>query len=151
MRRTEVVWPKQKATPSARSALIGLVVLAVVGVGLLAAGVVRYLDTRSFSGATIALPAVGLLLLGFAFLSFRSLPVARELDRDGVVTQGRIVGKRSEMDSDGDRDWYVAYEFGDGHGAVQRIGRTAYGSLDIGSEVSVRYLERDPNVSRLEM
>lgn len=92
----------------------------------------------------------GLALLFFARAcrrrSLREMSLAKELDEAGLVTQGRVksfvrYGTRSTA-------YLLTYEFIEGWCVEQSVGRKI--DLSEGQAVRVRYLERDPRISRAE-
>ncbi len=101
--------------------------------------------------AAIPLGVGGLMLLGtlwFAGYEWKQYQLARELDESGIVGQGRITRcwfRRAKSTT-----YYVAYEFSGGYGATQSISRRVYNQVSEGQAVPVRYLPRDPNISRME-
>lgn len=144
-------WMEQKAVPSTRSIVVRMVLGTIIGLGVLVYGILRALDTGTFTWVHVVTTLVGLLVLVLAVLSVRKLPLARELDSSGITTQGRIVTKRSTTDEEGDRSCYVAYTFGEGYGAQQQVSSAVYRRLQSGDTVEIRYLARDPNLSRMEI
>jgi hypothetical protein len=80
--------------------------------------------------------------------------VAKELDTKGRVVGAKVTDVWSVVKRDGKGGcWqfhYVAYAFGEGHAAYQRIGADRAQGLHIGDELLIRYLERDPRRSRIE-
>ena len=143
--------PGQKAVRTTRSVIVRMVVAAVLGLGVLVATIVRLLGVMAFNWVSLVFLLVGLFLLVLAGLAARDLPVARELNNSGAMTEGTIVSKRTRTDSEGDRTCYVTYGFGDGYGAEQQVSYRVYRQLNVGDRVAVRYLSRDPYLSRLEI
>jgi hypothetical protein len=143
--------PGQKAVPTIRSIIVRTVVAAVLGLGILVATALRLLDMAAFNWVSLVFLLVGLFLLVLAGLAAKDLPVARELNSRGAMTEGTIVSKRTRTDSEGDRTCYVAYDFGDGYGAEQQVSYRVYRRLNVGDRVAVRYLSRDLYLSRLEV
>lgn len=93
---------------------------------------------------------IGLVLMRGGW---QQLEQASALHRRGQVTQGRLLDRWIETDSDGDREYCVAYCFRPtGRPQVIRAeyNRAAYEALNPGDMVSVRYLPNRPDVSRLE-
>jgi len=98
-------------------------------------------------------------LIGLAFLA-GSLVLTRntwpqwrlacELDESGMVTTARVV-KRWKGRSRWSTLYYVAYALGTGQEAQQMVSGSVYNALVEGTPVNVRYLPRDPTVSRLEL
>lgn len=151
MSNPEMKRSRSKAVPKTRTAVVRMAVSGIAGLGTLAYGVLKAIDTGLSNWVGVVMPLVGLFLLVLAVLAFRDLRLAREMDSSGEITEGVIVGKRSTTDSEGDRTRYLAYEFGEGFGAEQQVGAAVYRQLEIGDTVEVCYLPRDPNVSRMEI
>jgi len=122
----------------------------VVGLTVLVAGILRIIDIGAVTPVGMAMPLVGLFLLIVAIFVARDLPAARKLDTQGVITQGKIISKWTRTDSDQDRQCYVAYEFGEESGAIQKVSWKHYRQVEVEDEIEVRYLVEDPNLSRLE-
>lgn len=150
MSSSEVRRSSGKAVPKTTTAVLQLVLLCIIGFGLLGYGVLRIIDSGLQNWGSIAMAAIGLLLLVLAVPAFKSLRLARELDSSGETTAGVVVGKHSRSDSDGDRTLFVAYQFGEGYGAEQKVSAAVYRQLQVGDGVEVLYLPRDPNISRME-
>jgi hypothetical protein len=77
------------------------------------------------------------------------LGTARELDRKGSVTLGKIVGLWKE-EYKREVAYYVAYQFGDGVRAWQTVGQSLYDQLRVGDAVIIRFLPDAPQFSRPE-
>ena len=94
---------------------------------------------------------IGLVLV---YGGWEQLARASALRRRGQVTQGKLLDRWIETDSDGDREYCVAYSFTPtGHPQVTsraEYNRAVYDALNPGDPVSVRYLPNRPDVSRLE-
>lgn len=151
MSNSEMRRSRSKAVPKTSTAVVRMALSGIIGLGLIAYGVLRIIDTGLSNWVGVVMPLVGLFLLVLAVLAFRDLRLAREMDRSGEIIEGVIVGKRSTTDSEGDRTRYLVYEFGEGYGAEQQVGAAVYRQLEIGDKVEVCYLPRDPNVSRMEI
>jgi hypothetical protein len=100
---------------------------------------------------SLVMPAIGVLMLVLAGVGVVRLPLAMELNRDGKLVEGMIIGMRSYDDSDGDRTNVVVYKYLDGYEVSQKVTTSQFRSLGPGGSVQVRYLERDPEKSRLEL
>ncbi|MBN1265908.1 MAG: DUF3592 domain-containing protein [Anaerolineales bacterium] len=132
-----------------------LVVQILAGLGVAGWILYRSIPTLDFSGgivwSALVFPAVGVLMLVLAGVGLARLPLAMELNREGKLVEGMIVGMRSYDDSDGDRTHVVVYKYLDGIEVQQRVTTSQYRSLGPGAAVQVRYLGRDPEKSRLEL
>jgi hypothetical protein len=141
--------PKQKAVRETSAVILSMILSAAIGIVIIVAATVRATDMGSFTWTTVVLPLIGLFLLVIALWQARELPVARELDRAGIVGEGVVIGKWTDRDSEGSRRCHVAYQYGDGHQARQRVSWSVYRQLEPGDAVEVRYLQRDPRRSRM--
>ena len=86
--------------------------------------------------------------------TLRHLQQHRELKTQGVTTQGYIVDRWKAWFSfyRPYRFWrYIVYGYADGHTAKQPIPLRLYKHAQIGTPVTVRYLEHDPSISRVEL
>ena len=142
--------PRQKAVPQTQSVIVRMLLSTVIGLAVLVAGILRIRDIGAVTLAGMAMPLVGMFLLVVAIWVARDLPAARELDANGVITQGKIVSKWTQTDSDQDRQCYVAYKFGEECEAIQKVSWKHYQQVEVREEVEVRYLPEDPSRSRLE-
>jgi len=141
----------KKAVAKPGALIVQILAGAAVGVYIL----YRALPGLDFSGefhwSSIAMPAVGLLMLALAGVGAARLPLALELDRNGKLVEGMITGMRSYDDSEGSRTNIVVYNYLDGYEAQQRVSTSQFRALGPGAPVQIRYLERDPQKSRLEL
>jgi hypothetical protein len=76
------------------------------------------------------------------------LPEILSLDKNGVITTGKIIDVWKEESSG---KCYVAYTFGRDHGAVQRIDYSDYLLIEEGIEVPIRFHKANPKLSRMEI
>jgi hypothetical protein len=96
-------------------------------------------------------------LIGLFMMSngLRSIGKAGQLARQGQVTQGLVVDRWTEKDSDGDTVYVVAYRFNaPGHPPVtiaEYFHRGLFDKLQMGAAVPVRYLPDKPQTCRLEL
>lgn len=152
MNRVTMYRSKQTSVSTTTSVLFRGLLSASLGLVVLVYGIWRASQLPSFQWSSLIMPAVGLFLLAVSVWVAKEYPVARELDRDGVLAEGVVLEKWVKRDSDDDtRDCYVAYQFGDQHGAVQKVSSKTYRILQLGDTVDVRYLRRDPKLSRMEV
>jgi hypothetical protein len=101
----------------------------------------------AFGGLFVVIGLV--LLVG----GWEQLSQASALRRRGQVTQGTLLDRWIQTDSDGDREYCVAYSFtptGGPQVTRAEYNRAVYEALNPGDLVSVRYLPKRPDVSRLE-
>ena len=82
--------------------------------------------------------------------ALRLIRLARELDRDGMTTQGTVVDKLESRSEDRELHCDILYEYGESYQVWQKVSRKAFESLSVGDKITVRYLLRDPRYSRLE-
>ena len=141
---------KAKAVPEMMTVVVRTGAAALAGLVVLAVSVVRMMDMGEIALLNLIMPAVGLFLIVLAVISALQFPAARALDTLGEGVEGRIVGKRTSSDSDGDNTCYVTYEFGVGYGAEQQVSQAIFRRLNIGDVVLIRYLPSDPEISRME-
>lgn len=124
--------------------IASLVILPIVAV-------VLYEKQKAF---LLLLLAMGAGSIGFFIVRGRSalklIKVARELDRDGMVTHGTVVDKLRARSRDEEVCYDILYEYGDGHRAWQKVSPEVHDSLCVGDIVKVRCLLRDPKHSRME-
>jgi hypothetical protein len=130
-----------------------MMIAGVVGLFFLGYAILNIISAKGLNWFNLLLliPSITLPIF-IAIWSTKKLSIARELDRDGVSTKGKITGKwlRNDSDSEG-RSGYVAYQFSGGYKAEQRVGYLDYRQLQPGDRVTVHYLPRDPNYSRMEV
>ena len=74
---------------------------------------------------------------------------ARELEQSGSIVQGTIVDKWIEV-IEGSKLYSVTYRFGSNWEARTTIKPSAYEKLRVGDAVMVRFLPREPKISRPE-
>ena len=97
-----------------------------------------------------------IVLLVMGALAIPNWYDAQELERNGVVTQGSIVDRRSIIDNDGgETTWYITYSFyvtetNTAYRSEKQASRSIYNKFPTGSTAEVRYLPSDPDNSRLE-
>ncbi len=95
------------------------------------------------------------VVVGLAVLSsgWTTMWQARGLRRHGQLTQGTVLDRWTETDSDGERSYCVAYEYHPSeHPQITKAeyNRDAYETLAPGDLVLVRYLPGSPSVARLD-
>ena len=142
---------RRKAVPKPGT----LVFQALVSLGLAGYMLYRSVPELDFSSGMeireLIVPFLGILILVFAVLAVVKVPLALELDREGVLTTGFVVGMRSTTDMDDGRMNFIVYSYLDGQEAQQKVGAREFRRLSPGAPVEVRYLARDPKYSRLEL
>ena len=143
-----MIRPKRKAVRNTTAIIGSVIVSAVVGIAIIVAVIIRAGGMVTSTWTTVVMPMVGLFLLAVALWQLKELPAARELDRDGVLGEGVVIGKWSDS-GDESRNYYVAYLHGDGYQASQRVSRSLFRALGPADTVDVRYLPRDPDISRI--
>ena len=141
---------RRKAVPSTQSVVFRILIVGVVGLVVLGLGVQRLLALESFTLGGLAMPLVGMFLLGLALFIARDFPAARKIDSRGEVGPGKIVAKWTKRDSEGDRDCFLAYAYSEGEEAYQKVGWKHYHQIEVGAVVSVRYVPDEPKLSRLD-
>jgi len=101
------------------------------------------------AGSIIGL-VIGLAALIGAGFTAKGYLKARKLDQFGAITEGTIIDSWCTEDSDGDKTYYIAYQFGDDVRVRQMVKEHIYQTLFTGTKVTVRYLPDDPICSRME-
>ena len=99
----------------------------------------------------LLVPIIGLGVVWITGKALGQYLQARKLDQFGEITEGAIVDSWIDRDSDGDKTYYVAYEFGDGIQITQKVKRSLFDRLPIRSHIPVRYMPDDPTISRMEL
>jgi hypothetical protein len=100
--------------------------------------------TPAVIGAAVGLPS----LIALLWLFTRYRRVAR-LDEEGMTATAEVLGMYE--DSGGDStSYYIAYQLPGGQPFRQSVGASVYRRLQVGGQVTVRYLPDDPSVFRLE-
>ena len=154
MNKNELKRPKQKAIRSQQSILVWLILWVVIGLGLQYSSYMLYRDTGGFNTGCVFLSVTGLIILAILPVRYyKELKVSRDLESTGVSTAGKVTekwvkqrgGKRKST------SYHVAYQFGDGYGAVQRVSYFDYQKLNADDTVMVRHLPGDPYLSRIEI
>lgn len=99
----------------------------------------------------LLVPILGSGMIWFVGKALGQYLQARKLDQFGEITEGAIVDSWVDRDSDGDKTYYVAYEFGDGIQIAQQVKQSLYEQIPLRSQVPVRYLPDEPTISRMEL
>ena len=141
---------RTKAVPSTQTVVFQTLVAAAVGIGILVTGILRLREIGALTWGGMAMPLVGLFLLGVAAFVARDFPAARKLDTQGEVAAGKVTAKWTKRDSDDDRQCFLGYTYGEGQEAYQKVSWKYYRQIEVEAVVSVRYLPADPSLSRLE-
>lgn len=100
-----------------------------------------------------------LIGLGLLYGVFNSALKARRLQESGQFAEGVIFDLWDDTDSDGDRHYYMGYEFRAApaggltqtYQQGQRIDKKLYRTLQHAQKVRVRYWQENPDVSRAEI
>ena len=154
MNNNDMGRPKQKAVRSQQTILGWLLLWSLIGLGLQYSSYLLYRDMGGFHIGSVFLSLTGLIILVISLVRYpKELKISRDLDRTGSSTAGKVTetwvkkhrGKRQS------KSYFVAYKFGDGYGAVQRVSRTNHKKLKVEDVVMIRHLTGDPNRSRLEI
>ncbi|MDH3675252.1 MAG: DUF3592 domain-containing protein [Anaerolineae bacterium] len=90
----------------------------------------------------------------FVYSSWREIHKARVLARHGEMTSGSLIDRWTETDSDGDREYCVAFRFavpGELEITTAEYNRKAYNTLQVGDLVQVRYVPDQPQTCCLEL
>lgn len=90
----------------------------------------------------------------FVYSSWQEIHKARVLARYGEMTSARLIDRWTETDSDGDKEYCVAFRFampGQPEFMAAEYNRNAYNTLQVGDLVQVRYVPGKPDICRLEM
>jgi hypothetical protein len=139
-----------KAVPKVRE-LMGQA--AIVIAGLIILPIMAMVLYEKQKALLLLLLAMGAGSIGFLMLHGRSglklIRLARELDRDGMITHGTVVDKLRARSKD-EIHYDILYQYGDRHRAWQKVSPDVYDSLSTGDTVKVRCLLRDPKYSRME-
>lgn len=146
--------PKQKAVRSQQFITGWLLLWVVIGLGLQYSAYLLYRDMGGFHIGMVFLSATGLIILGFALARYpKELRISRDLERTGISTSGKITEKwvKKHRGRNRSRAYMVAYHFGGGNGAVQRVSRPVYKKLNPEDTVMIRHMPGDPNLSRMEV
>jgi hypothetical protein len=88
------------------------------------------------------------------YSSWQRIHTARLLARRGEVVTGRVTDCWIETDSDGDKEYCVAFRFaepGQPEITTAEYNRKAYNTLQVDDSVQVRYVPGNPDICRLEM
>ena len=154
MNETKTKRPTQKAVRSQQFILGWLLFWVVIGVGLFFSSYRLYQDMGGFHIGVVFLSVMGLIILGFSLARYpKELRISRDLERTGISTAGKVTEKwvRRHRGRNRSNAYMVAYRFGGGYGAVQRVSRSEYKKLNLEDTVMVRHLPGDPNFSRMEV
>lgn len=110
-----------------------------------------------------AILLIGMMLVGGLFTAFGGWQIyssgkviyrASMLARHGSVVTGTVTDCWTETDSDGDKDYCVAFCFaepGQPQITAAEYNRKAYHSLQVGNPVQVRYVPGKPDICSLEV
>lgn len=154
MNETKTKRPKQKAIRSQQFILGWLLLWVVIGLGLQYGAYLLFQDMGGFHIGAVFLSGIGLLILAFSLVRYpKELRISRDLESTGISTAGKVTEKwvRKHRGKNRSNAYMVAYRFGDGYGAVQRVNRSEYKNLNPGDTVMVRHMPDDPNLSRMEV
>lgn len=144
-----MIMPKKRAVRRTAAIVQTSLIFAAVGIAVIVVPVVRGGGIDFSSWRTVVPPLIGLFMVAVALWQLRQLPVARELDTDGVVGEAIVIGKWTSGDADEGHSYYVAYQYGDGYQAKQEVSRSLFRQLGPADTVPIRYLARDPSFSRI--
>jgi hypothetical protein len=142
--------PRRKAIPKTSTVMFRFVLSLGIGLAILVTTILRWQDMGTLSTANMVIALVGLDLVGLSVFMIRDLPRARKLDRRGQTTEGKVVAKWTKTDADDDRNCFLAYQFGDGQEAFQKVSWKDYRQYQIGDAITVVHLPEDPSLSRLD-
>ncbi|MBT3389494.1 MAG: hypothetical protein HN413_03710 [Chloroflexi bacterium] len=145
--------PTQKAVRTQQALLFWLLPWGLIGLGLLYSRTKLAIDTNGFQVGSVILAAMGFLILAIMPARYiKELKIAKELERDGVSTSGKITDKwiKKHRGKGTTKYYFVAYQFGDDYGVAQRVDSAIYKKLKVGDVVTVRYLSSDPRRSRMD-
>ncbi|UCG12752.1 MAG: DUF3592 domain-containing protein, partial [Deltaproteobacteria bacterium] len=95
--------------------------------------------------------AIGVWLV---YSAWQDIHNGRVLAQHGEIITGNVTDRWIETDSDGDKEYCVAFCFsvpGEPEITTAEINRTAYDTLQEGDSVQVRYVPGKPEICRLEM
>lgn len=116
-----------------------------------------FLDVWLTSPQAIHMGCAGLGLFAMVVLigvTQEGLRIAWEFERDGITVQGEIIDKWEEdAGGEGGTDFFVGYQFS--YMDASWVGKktanySRYNKLQIGDYVTIRFLSRDPSISRME-
>jgi hypothetical protein len=145
--------PATRATPDfgrlRRWTLFWAADLLLVGGGITAALLLtaRYMGILGAILVSFAILAnlVGLSILGYQLAQW---PNALRLARRGTISEGRVIERWTEYNGQ-TQEYYIAYQSSAGHSAHQQVSAEDYAALQVGDTVQVRYVPRNPRISRL--
>ena len=146
--------PKQKAVRSQGVILGWLLMWTVFGLGLFYSSYLLYQDMGGFHIGVLFLSVTGLITLGFSLARYpKELRISRDLERTGIGTSGKVTAKwvKKHRGKTQSKSYWVAYQFGDGYGAMQRVSRSTYKKLEPEDTVMIRHVPGNPNFSRIEV
>lgn len=119
------------------------------------------LEGRSRVFETVLLTGFGLFGVLFVLVggwlvrsSWRELHQARLLARHGQLAIGQVTERWIETDSDGDKEYCVAFRFaepGRPEITTAEYNRKAYDALQVGDAVQVRYVPGQPEICCLDL
>lgn len=151
---------KSKHFPLATSSVSSYLIY----VGYLAFGLVisvlAFMEMRERIAETSGFLFILLALnLGAAWLLAKTvlkLAAAYELSTKGVLAEGEVEDFWIEwgVNSDGERragSHYISYSFGQGFSGREKLKKHIYRSIKTEDSLKIRYLERDPQIFRLEI
>ncbi len=153
MSDTNLGRPTQKAVRTQQTLLIWLLLWGSIGLGLLYSSTKLAIDTNSFQAGSVVLVVMGFLILALMPARYiKELKIAKELERDGMSTSGKITDKwiKKHRGKGTTKHYFVAYQFGDDYSAAQRTNSTIYKKLEVGDVVTIRYISSDPSRSRMD-
>ncbi len=141
------------ATSSVSSYLIQSVVYLAFG---LVGSVLGFMEIKeSTVGAETSVFSLFLVLalvLGAASMLAKTvlkLTVAYELSTKGVLAEGEVEDLWIQRGG-GDR-YYISYSFGQGFSGREQLKKHIYRSIKTEDSIKIRYLDRDPQIFRLEI
>jgi len=126
----------------------------IFGLGLFCSSYILYKDMGGFHVGVFSLAGIGLIILVLSLVRYsKELRISRDLERTGVSTAGNVTEKwvKKHRGKTQSRSYWVAYHFGDGNGAIQRVSRSVYKKVNPEDVVMIRHMSGDPNISRLEI
>lgn len=155
---------KQKVTrySKAHDQYCSSVISAIFWCALPPCAVFYLSDTNLIGLAKVSVITICLVMflhLPFLIFCYLKLQLAHELKRNGVTAQGFILDKWEvkKMGEGGENDFYYLYNIGyqfivDGRFwfGSNEVTKPLYDKLQIGNNIAIRFLPRDPNISLLE-
>lgn len=134
----------------------GVVIAASIGVIISIANIyLIYESLRDNEWSNISINLlffiIGIAAISYVISAVWRIRVEKELDETGLISQGTIVSSRTGGGWGGPTTYHVTYQYKSEYEREQEVSSSVYESLYSGDRVKIRYLARDPTITKMEL